>query len=239
MLLRLRNSFAAMEQIIRQQERIANNLANVNTPGYKKARLFVEALQERINEEGAPDSMRRLNPFTDFTQGALEHTGNPLDLALEGEGFFVLSDESGNTRYSRSSTFTLSPEGYVQTPQGLTLQGMGGPIQIPPEATSFQVTEDGAVVVNGQVINQIEIVRFEEPQRLERLDSSSFTASDQEPMEADTARVKQGYTEASNVNPMQEMTDLLAYLRLFESQQKIIQTQDQILGRITRELGKL
>ncbi len=228
-----------MEQIIRQQERIANNLANVNTPGYKKARLFVEALQERINAEGSPESVRQLIPFTDFTQGPLERTGNPLDLALEGEGFFVLADEEGNRIYSRSSTFTLSPEGYVQTPQGLVLQGTDGPIQLPPDATAFEVTQDGRVVVNGQTLSQIEVVRFEQPQNLERRGDSAFVATDQEPLEMDSPLIKQGYIETSNVNPMQEMTDLLAHLRLFESQQKVIQTQDQILGRVTRELGKL
>ncbi|RMF53760.1 MAG: flagellar hook basal-body protein, partial [Bacteroidetes bacterium] len=102
MLLRLRNSVDAMTRMVRQQERIANNLANANTVGFKRDRSFTEILNQELNAEGAPQSVKRTVQWADFTPGSLEQTGNPLDVALHGEGFFVLTDATTETpRYTR------------------------------------------------------------------------------------------------------------------------------------------
>ena len=238
MLLRLRNSFASMTQAIRQQERTANNLANVNTTGYKKERFFAETLNEFINAEGSPESTRNLRQWTDFSPGTLEPTGNTFDLAIDGEGLFTVTDPQGQTRFTRAGHFMLDAEGYLRMPNGFLVQGNNGPVQIPIGAKEVIINDRGEIHVDGELIDQLTIVWFENPEMLERLDGTTFGAGTQTPIEIKTPHVRQGYLETANVNTMQEMTDMIAHFRLFETQQKVLQTQDQLLGRVTRELGK-
>lgn len=238
MLLRLRNAAASMTEMTRQQERVANNLANANTVGYKRDRLFTQALEERIDAEGAPRSDRRVTQGADPQQGALQATGNPLDVALDGEGFFVTTDAAtGANRYTRAGQFTLSPDGALQTPAGHAVEGEGGPIQIPPESGPVQIAKDGTIRAGEQQVGKLRVVRFENPLQLERLDGAAFAAAGAEPLPAETPRVIQGHLEGSNVSPVAEMTDMIEHFRTFESQQKMLQTTDQVLGRVTRDLG--
>ncbi len=228
-----------MGEMMRQQERVANNLANAGTVGYKRDRAFTEALQERIDDDGAPRSDRAATPFADLAQGALEQTGNPLDLALDGEGFFVLTDEaSGSARYTRSGRFVLSADGTLRTPQGLAVAGEAGPIQVPRNATAIEVDRTGALRADGQEVGRLRVVTFADAGQLRRLDGAAFEAGAIEPEEAPAPTVLQGYVEESNVEPVREMTDMIAQFRLFESQQKTLQSTDQLLATITRDLGK-
>ncbi len=237
MLLPLENAVASMQAAVRRQENIANNLANANTAGYKRSRLSTEALDERLDAEGAPRTTRRLLQATDQTQGALQSTGNPLDVALNGEGFFVLMDAAtGARRYTRAGHFLVGPEGRLQTPAGDLVEGVGGPIQLPPGGRTVEISRDGTVRADGRRIGTLRVVTFPAPEQLQRLDGTAFAAG-QAPTEVPQPHVMQGFLEASNVEPVTAMTEMIEHFRLFESQQKVLQTTDQILGRITRELG--
>jgi len=228
-----------MRTMMREQERVANNLANVNTVGYKRDRMFTEALNEYLDVEGAPRSDRRSAQWADFRQGVLESTGNPLDIALDGEGFFAFSDDdTGVTYYARAGRLTLDAEGTLRDPAGRALDGEGGPLQIPPTGGTVSVSKNGEVRVDGQTVGTVRVVTFEDPMRLRRLDGSAFDAGEQEPVPVDEPVVLQGYVEASNVDAVGEMTDMIAYYRQFESHQKMMQTSDQVLGAAIRDLGK-
>ncbi|SHK18091.1 flagellar basal-body rod protein FlgF [Rhodothermus profundi] len=241
MLLRLQNAAASMTEAIRQQERLANNLANVNTAGFKQARLFVEALNERLDAERAPRSDRRLTQWNDMTQGALEHTGNPLDVAIEGDGFFVVIDETtGAAFYTRAGQFRLDAEGYLRTLDGLLVEGEEGPIQLlPHERTrSLSISQDGVLRADEREVARLRIVQFARPEALQRVAGARFTAPDQEPQPVEAPRLRPGFLESSNVNPVLAMTEMIEHFHRFETQQKIIQTTDQLLGQIIRNLGK-
>ena len=241
MLLRLQNAVASMTEAIRQQERLANNLANVNTAGYKQERFFVEALNERLDAERAPRSDRRLTQWNDLTQGALEHTGNPLDVAIEGNGFFVVTDEAtGATFYTRAGQFRLDGEGYLRTIDGLLVEGEDGPIQLLPHERNrtLSISQDGVLRADEREVARLRIVRFARPEALQRVEGARFTATDQEPLPVDKPHLRPGFLESSNVNPVLAMTEMIEHFHRFETQQKVIQTTDQLLGEITRNLGK-
>jgi flagellar basal-body rod protein FlgF/flagellar basal-body rod protein FlgG len=237
MLLRLRNAAASMSEMNRQQERTANNLANANTVGFRRDRTFTEALRNRVDPEGNPTSARALTQWADPLVGTLEATGNPLDVALEGEGFFVVADEGGATRYTRAGRFAPAADGTLVTPEGFTVQGADGPIQLPAGGGEVAINRDGEVRVDGRAVGTLRTVAFPPDAPLERLDGASFvTDAAPEPLAAPA--VLQGSVEMSNVNPLTEMSEMITHFRLFESQQKMIQTTDQALGAVTRDLGK-
>lgn len=228
-----------MNEMARQQERVANNLANAGTVGYRRERSFTEVLNERLDAENTPVSNRVTTQFADSTQGAFQATGNPLDVAISGEGFFVLSDpDSGATRYTRAGQFTQDADGTLRDPAGYIVEGEGGPIQIPKEGGEIHVSLDGEIRSGDQVVGKLRVVTFEDSLRLKRLDGAAFDANGMEPDDVSNPNVRQGFLEQSNVDPMKEMTDMIMHFRLFESQQKSIQTQDHVLSAISRDLGK-
>ncbi len=241
MLLRLQNAAASMTEAIRQQERLANNLANVNTAGYKQERFFVEALNEQLDLERAPRSDRRLTQWNELTQGPLEPTGNPLDVAIEGEGFFVVTDETtGATFYTRSGQFVLDTEGFLRTIDGLLVEGQNGPIRLPPSELRqpLSISQDGIVRAGEREIDRLQLVRFANPETLVRVTGARFDAAGQPPEPLESPRLRPGFLEGSNVNPVLAMTEMIEHFHRFETQQKVIQTTDQLLGQITRDLGK-
>jgi flagellar basal-body rod protein FlgF/flagellar basal-body rod protein FlgG len=237
MLLRLRNAAASMSEMNRQQERTANNLANANTVGYRRDRTFTEALRNRIDEEGTPTSLRTIEQWTDPSAGTIERTNGPLDVALEGEGFFVVTDDAGATRYTRAGRFASAPDGTLVTAEGFTVQGADGPIQLPLDGGEIAINRDGEIRVGDATVGTLRLAAFPPGTAFERLDAATF-ATDAEPEPVAVPTVMQGALELSNVNPLSEMTEMIAHFRLFESQQKMIQTTDQALGAVTRDLGQ-
>lgn len=239
MLIRLQNSYASMNEMAQHQERIANNLANAGTVGYRRDRSFTVALNERLDAELAPRTDRITTQWADSAQGPLQSTGNPYDFAINGEGFFVMSDPgTGAERYTRAGRFTPDAEGMLRDAAGYQVEGEGGPIQIPPDAASIEVRQNGEIHANGQQIGKLRIVTFADPLGLRRLDGAAFDANGMEPLEVEEPAVRQGFVEQSNVDALHEMTDMITHFRLFETQQKSIQTTDQLLGNITRDLGR-
>ena len=230
-----------MDAMRRQQERVANNLANANTTGYKRDRLFTAALNERLDAEGAPRSDRRFTQGSDFSTGALEETGNPLDMALGGEGFFVTQDAAtGAARYTRAGHFVVGQDGTLRTPGGHAVQGQDGPIEIPMNAGgTVEVSRSGDISVAGRRVGALRVVRFENPQQLERVDQAAFLADGAAPQDVEAPVVLQGKLEMSNVDAVSEMTDMIEHFRLFESQQKVLRTTDSVLSRATQDLGQL
>ncbi|HIL57293.1 MAG TPA: flagellar hook-basal body complex protein, partial [Rhodothermales bacterium] len=140
MLLRLQNAAASMSELAQRQDRVANNLANVNTVGYKRDRAFAQALDERIDADGAPRSLRDSGQWADLSGGAMVETGNPLDLAIAGDGFFQVRTPDGQTRLTRAGEFLLDADGVVRSPSGLELLGTDGqPITLPPSGGEIAI----------------------------------------------------------------------------------------------------
>lgn len=239
MLHRLENSYNSMAANMRHLERIANNLANANTVGYRQDRVFTEVLKEEIDDEGGPLSTRKLNQWADQRMGSMDVTGNPLDVALDGEGFFVLTNqETGEARYTRAGRFVLSEDGALQTPNGMFVEGASGQIDFPPKGGDIEIRRNGDVMLDGEMMGTLRVVKFDNPDQLKRADDASFLAGDQIPEEIEDPSILQGQVESSNVNALVAMTELIENSRLFETQQKAMRTIDLYLQRVTRELGR-
>lgn len=240
MLPRFENAAAAMNELRRQQVRIANNLANADTTGYKRDRFFVEVLNERIDAQGHPRSNRQIRQGSDFSGGALEETGNPLDVALGGDGFFVVQEEgTGANRYTRAGHFVVGNEGTLRTPGGKAVVGEGGPIQVPVDSGgSITIAENGEITVGDEEVGRLRVVQFENRQQLERAQGAAFTAGNMRPEPVENPQVLQGKIETSNVDPVSEMTDMIEHYRQFEAQQRMMRTTGEAMRTATQSLGQ-
>ena len=243
-------------------EVLANNLANVNTAGFKKDRpAFENVLLESM--EPVPNSQllkmisydplslsiyninRTLPSFdgvrTDYSEGILKETGNPLDLALEGDGFFCIVTPQG-VMYTRNGSFTLDSQGVLVTQEGLPVLGENsGEITI-TGGGDVTVSSDGTIKVDGIEVDRLRIVDFERPYPLEKMGNSMFHLTEplEEEKEAIDAKVKQGFIEHSNVNVMREMAMMIELNRTYESYQKVIHTiYDTTIYKAVNEVGRL
>jgi flagellar basal body rod protein FlgG len=220
------------------QERTANNLANAGTLGYKRERAFTEVLNEHIDADGGAHSNRAIHQYVDFKPGPMEQTGNRFDLALEGEGFFVLSDpESGDSTYTRAGRFQVDSDGMLLSPSGKHVEGEGGPIQIPLDATNVEFRSDGNLMVDGVQAGKLSYVTFEDLTALERRSGAEFSAGEAESIES-SALLRQGFVEKSNAEPIEAMTNMIKNLRTFEMQQRMLKGTDENLSQSIRSLGR-
>jgi flagellar basal-body rod protein FlgF len=209
---------------------LANNLANSSTSGYKTDREFfgLYVSQEAQDEEdigmaGSPDQLPVVEKqYTDFSQGAIHATGDPLDFALSGRGFFAVNGPTGPL-YTRNGSFKLSSSGVLSAIDGLPVRSTaGGTIQTRSQ-NAFDVAADGTVTQDGQVLGQISVVSFDEPKQLSKQGLNYFHQVDPkfEPAPS-TAVVQQGKIEGSNVGAAESSVRLISVLRQFEMLSKAI-----------------
>lgn len=245
--------------MIGQQQKleiIANNLANANTPGFKRLLTTFEEVPapqrgprpfdvQRGVEPSlrpiAPGSTMRMRTSLDLSQGSLRATGNPLDVAIDGDGFFVVGAPDGEA-YTRNGSFALDAEGRLSTRDGLPVLGEGGPIEIPPGAR-VEVASDGMVRANGLEIARLRLVRPanraalspEGDTRMRR--ATGAPAPEQVP--AEEIRVQSGFLEESNANPVSELVQMITAQRIFEAGQRVLSTNDETLRKSVNELPKV
>lgn len=233
---------------------ISNDLANVNTTGYKKddavVSSFEEVLTYRMNDMqnhvpnnnaiGTMTFGARIDEiYTQFAQGSLIKTDGLVDMALQGDGFFTVQTETG-TAYTRDGKFSIDAEGYLVTKEGYPVIGANGPVEIGEDFLAnggeLTVGEEGEITLNGAFIDQLQLVKFEDNRSLTKMDDNLYTAgSEALPYEG---TVIQGYTEASNVNPVTAMVDMITVSRAYEANQKMIQVHDTLLGKAVNEVGR-
>lgn len=229
---------------------IANNLANVNTPGYKSTGVefatFGEALVNRIGSFQQSmigryaQGSKVLGTMFNFAQGDLTPTGNPLDLALQGDGFFTvkLPDNNDAIVYTRAGNFTLDNNGFLTTATGGRVQGYNGDILIPKNTKTISIRKSGEVVADGTVIDVLKIAQFSTNQHLKRMGYSYFTGLNPTGDVIDVS-VEQGYLERSNANVITELVNSMTGLRVYETLQKSIQMQNETLGKSVNEVGRM
>jgi flagellar basal-body rod protein FlgF len=222
---------------VKRQEYIADNLANSTTPGFKTQRAFISQLRSSMGEVGAPGRLEQIiGSYTDFSQGPIEQTHRNLDLAIEGEGFFVLSTPDGE-RYTRCGNFTLDGEGYLASQSGHLVMGTGGPIPITGE--SVRVTPEGAVIVDNEEVGSLRVVTFGDLQDLGR-NGNLYAALQAGAREVDMeqTQIVQGALERSNVNAIDEMVEMISIHRGFEADQKSINLQDESTKQLIDRAGR-
>ncbi|GFN36207.1 flagellar hook-basal body protein [Tepidimicrobium xylanilyticum] len=176
---------------------------------------------------------------TDFTQGNMIETGSTLDLALNGSGFFKITDAEGNTYYTRDGSFVLNEEGILSTLSGEVVQGLNGDIVI--QGNDITVGKRGEVIVDGNVVGMLDIVDLENREFLRKIGDNLYAmAEGVEPEEIPfEGEVFQGYLESSNVNAIEEMVEMISLLREYEAGQKAIRVQDEMLEKASNEIGRV
>jgi flagellar basal-body rod protein FlgG len=180
----------------------------------------------------------KLTGYTDFSEGPSRHTGNPLDVALEGDGFFSVRTPSG-VGYTRQGSFSLNPDSVLVTSDGYPVMGDGGEITI--EGQSVAIDQEGYITVDGNEVGRLQIVSFADPNKLEKVRGTLFkpSASGPAPQPVENTVVKQGYLENSNVNAIRMMTDMITEMRMVEAYQRMIRSSDSANTKAINELGRI
>jgi flagellar basal-body rod protein FlgG len=240
------SSEASMRPKMTRMEVLAHNLANIDTVGFKKDRVFVEMLKEKAAASDGRGDLDNavVEERTDFTEGALRQTGNPFDVALQGRGFFVVDTPRG-TRLTRNGTFTLGPQGFLQTPEGYMVQGAAGPIRVPDserlDAGKVSITEEGEILMDRDIIGRLRVVDVPDVLQLEKEHQAYFATTrpaDISDIPDAERMVRQGYVEESNVDGIEEMITMIELSRSFEADQRMIQAQDATLDK-TMDVGRV
>jgi len=218
--------------LLRELQVVANNIANAATTGYRQEGLIFSEFVRRT--EGGPSlSMARGNVrMTSMLQGPLAPTGGMLDLAIEGEGFFLIETPSGE-RLTRAGNFTLSAQGDLVTPDGFRVLDAGGaPVFIPPDATNIGLSPDGTLSDNGRPLAQIGLVRPVDGFAMVREDGVMFRADGEiEPVEE--GRIHQGFLEGANVDPIGQVARMIEVQRAYEMGQSFLDSEHE---RVTSAL---
>lgn len=241
---------------------IANNLANANNTGFKKDRLvFKEFMPPFRPDEGLEEGRNALLPpeisnsnvsyvgisdfYTDYSPGTMKETNGTLDIALDGSGYLSISTEQG-VRYTRNGNLRLDTKNQLVTQKGQpVLNDQGNPIVIDAGGSDISIDPEGNISAGTGLINlalgQIKLVDFENPKSLEKLGDGLFKQTDLEAeiKPAKGTRVRQGFLEGSNVSTVEEMTDMLATLRIFETYQKMIQSIDSMDDQSVNDIGRV
>ncbi|WP_121018198.1 flagellar basal-body rod protein FlgG [Helicobacter pylori] len=256
----LRSLYSATSGMLAQQTHIdttSNNIANVNTTGFKKSRadfndLFYQAMQyagtNTSNTTLSPDGMEvglgvRPSAITKmFSQGSPKETGNNLDVAITGKGFFQVQLPDGTTAYTRSGNFKLDEQGNLVTSEGYLLIPQ---ITLPEDTTQVNIGVDGTVSVTqglqttSNVIGQITLANFVNPAGLHSMGDNLFSITNASgeaivgnPDSQGLGKLRQGFLELSNVRLVEEMTDLITAQRAYEANSKSIQTADTMLQTV-------
>ena len=236
---------------------IANNLANVNTAGFKRSKIeFQDLLYQKPRTAGSEAGGGNVVPTgieigngsrvaataKVFTQGQLTQTGEKLDVAVQGEGFFEVQKSDGTLAYTRDGSFKVSPNGQIMTSDGLTV--LSGFQPVPAGTTSISVSEGGDVTYDGTSGAQtfrLNLTRFANPSGLRSLGGNLYeetpasgTAETGAPGEQGFGTTLQGYVETSNVNIVEEMVNLIVAQRAYEINSKSIQTSDEMLQNVAQ-----
>lgn len=256
----VRGLFTAYTGMTNEQKRLdvlSNNLANAATVGYKTEgttnQSFDDTLAVKINDSSIlwrDEVIGDLNlgvkigeVYTDYSQGSLRETGNTFDMAIDGKGFFAINVADGKggnqTLYTRDGSFKMTSEGFITDSQGNKLVGSGGFVQVPTTATQIVCNSTGGIYADGEYVGSIELVDFEDYDYLKKFGTNLYQAVDGAKTKEATGVIRQGYTEQSNVNSVQEMVKMITITRAYEANQKVLQAFDSTLQKSVNEIGRV
>lgn len=223
---------------------ISNNLANATTVGFKQDLIDEQEFWRLLLDRLGPDQARvgalatanvPGEPLIDLTPGPLEATEQPLDLALEGPGFFVVETPDGE-RLTRAGNFSLDGERRLVAADGALVLGQDGPITLPPGDVT--IAPDGTISVDGTAVGQLRIVELPAGANLEKEGATRFAVVGGAPAPAAQTQVRQGFLEGANVDLAGQMVAMLALLRGYQAGQRLLQLQDDVLGKAVNEIGR-
>jgi flagellar basal-body rod protein FlgF len=218
----------------RSMDVIANNLANANTPAYKReSATFEEFMAQVAPAEGESGTqqvsfVKDAGTARDLTQGHAETTNAPFDLAINGKGYFTVQTAAGATRYTRNGHFTLDGDGRMVTEDGDVLQGDGGEIAVTSDDGDIHIAEDGTVSGAKGQIGKLKLVDFANDSALQK-EGSSLYSTDQQPQDVESPSLHQGMLEASNVQPVVEISHMIDVMRAYQASANLSQSQEDLM----------
>ena len=223
--------FTTIDSALVQKTRfdaISNNLANVNTNGFKKDDGSFQSSSFAMN--------LAQKSTTDFSRGNIVQTGNPLDVALDASGFFKIETDKGE-RYTQNGAFTLNSDGYLITDKGERVMGKNGPLEL--RGGEVRISSEGEVSVNGQAVDQLAVVGFNRLEDLVKEGNSTYSnaGTPDNLIEPENIQVRQGFLERSNVNPTEEMVKMMEMFRIYESTQGLIQNMGEMTDKMLSGFG--
>jgi flagellar basal-body rod protein FlgF len=240
--------YAALSGNLNMQDKldvIANNLANVNTVGFKRDRAYFEKVLDSVNKPSSNGQYVTDEPiqsafrvYTDFTSGPAKLTGNTFNVALDGDGFFAVNTPQG-VAYTRQGNFLRDKDGKLTTVDGYEVLGKGGsPITV--NGGKVDIAASGDIFVEGTKTASLDVVDFPKPYQMKKIGKALFMQVNPQtvPVPAQKTSVMQGYVEDSNVSAIVEMVQMLESSRSFESCQRVVRSYDDMSGKAI-ELGKL
>ncbi len=222
----------------RNLEVVANNLANMTSSGFRAETLLAEPVLVDAGSRQRLAFVQDVAVVRDFSPGHLTPTDNPLDLAIDGSGWFVFETPEG-PRYGRGGQFSLNEQSEIINAEGNRLLDDGGsPITLPQDQGEIAVAADGTISTASGVIAQIDLVSFANEQALRKVGHGLFS-SEQAPDPATGARISQGVLETSNVQPIVEMTRMMATVRAYEGSQRLVETHHEMQRQAIERLMQL
>ncbi len=249
----LRCFYTAGSGMLVQRDRmevLANNLTNVDTAGYKSDSLisgtFQDMMIERLNDPKIVSTTNIVGPlgtgthieevYTSFGQGNVEETGRTCDMALEGDGFFVVSTPNGE-RYTRDGSFSVNSAGYLVTSEGLYVQGQNGRVYVGGE--DFKADEQGNIYVGDKLTDKLHIAAFTDNAGLRKDGSNLYERVSGGVQAAQGVKVVQGSLESSNVDTAEELTRMMATSKAYQLNQRVLGMVDESLQKAVNEVGRV
>lgn len=236
-------SLSRQVALARQMDVVANNMANLNTTGFKAENILFEDYVmpvARDRDFATPDQplhfVQDWSTVHDMSPGSIEQTGGPLDVALEGEGFLAVQTPAGE-RWTRAGALQIDANGTLVNFDGYPVLGDGGPISFDSTDTDIMIDSNGAVSTNAGAKGRLRVVEFDDPQVLAREGDNLYSGGTPGP--ATRTRVVQGAIEKSNVSGVAEMTEMIRVQRAYQSLASMMQRQDEIRSAAIRRLASL
>ncbi len=222
--------------LMREIQSVANNIANASTTGFRREGVVFSEHVTDLGEVPSLSMARAGGHHVDTRQGGFEKTGGPLDLAIEGDGYFMIETPEGE-RLTRAGHFMSNGEGDLVTPEGFRVLDAGGaPVFVPPGAASISIAADGTMSADGEPISQLGLFTAD-PAGLQRVGNTMFEATTgAEPLIGGT--MLQGFLEGSNVDPVTEIARMIEVQRSYELGQKFLEKEDERLRSVQKLVGR-
>jgi flagellar basal body rod protein FlgG len=237
----LYSSAAAMNATERWQDMIAQNLTSSSVPGSRQQAVSFSSVQEGVEgADGTPLVIPSLSSAVNTQQGELQASGNNLDFALEGPGFFTVQLPDGSNAYTRNGEFQLNSQGQMVTKQGYPVVSDSGPIKFDPNNTApITITADGDVSQGADVKGKMTPVEFNQPQSLTPMAGGLFRNDNpaDPPVPGTNTQVRQGFIEGANSSPTLVMASMITAMRLFETNEKVMSMQSDRMTKSITELS--
>ena len=253
----LYTGYTGMWNETKRMDIITNNLANSATVGYKEENVTSQAFDrlytDKIRDGSEAYVTKRIGNmslgvkvgevYTDYGQGSLRETGATYDMAISGTGFFAvrMTNAQGEetSRYTRNGSFKMTKDGYIVDSDGNHLQSGGGDLQVPVDAADISIDQMGYVYADGNMVSKIELKDFADYDYLKKYGDNYYETVDGATEIPATGLIEQGYTEQSNVNVVSEMVEMITITRAYEANQKVIQTEDDMLDKAVNNVGRV